>query len=400
VTWRPRGGPLLVCRMSASSLVLWRQGTVCRRLSALAIAALCCTGAASGAVADEQRESERRGAASANGIRLGRDWLLRRQEPDGRWATNPGVVWGDGLTALCTLAIAGLDDGAEPCRRGVSALLQAKCGGTYSKALRILALRSALHSELLTAGTRDLARRRLAADEAELGSWQSETTLSGCWGYPSHPNIITTGFAVWALADADSSGRRQQMLEAASGGILELQEPASVGEQRPPGAKVSDERGFRYWLEAKTAPNGWRTAASLFVLGLSRRSIEQRNPSAPLLGRISLAHESGERWLARRFRPSIHPDGMSGRDYYGYLLFLDFWRALNASDTWPHRRWRDECVDVVIARQSSSGNWEADLAATAFALLFLRSKDVRPIFGRPSTGPSSTREDGPVVTGR
>lgn len=345
--------PLQIGRVALLAALLWTAGP----------SATSAAGDGPGGVRQGPR-------AVAIAIAAGQSLLRASQRADGSWPLPRGAAYDAAASALCALAIADDPASADHVERTLNQLRRGGVRDTYAVALRTLLLRQLLLMTERSPQTRssDLALA-LRADERLLVEYQSipKAGGDGLWGYPSPPrNILTTAFALWALADRAGPDAPSVDWQSVALGVMRLQQTS--------GEATASAVGFGYELESpaqRSATNGWRTAAGLFVLRLSLLHL----PAAAydLRARVVRSERRGATWLAQVFNPNLHPQGQGGAAYYGYLIFLDLWREITRDDAWAHPRWREDCVRVVLQRQSRRGGWEGDdPVSTALAVLFLK----------------------------
>lgn len=338
-------------------------------------------------------------------VRAGRAWLQSASSDVARWSfagesLSPSSV--EGACALGVLALVGREEREAAVRPHVDALIKRNLRGVYSLSLRAVATARGLGGAGLPDERRAAWTRSLTADlltlvdlrerRGERGESGRPIELPEMWGYPGGSNVITTGFAAWALVSAPTflPSTHEPDWRALSRSIRRLQVPGCDDGSAAPKARPSrgsaDAGGVGYSLERlPLQPNGWRTACALLTLTCARSNLLRGRPDRGELALVDTAIRCGATWLGNEFSPHVNPRGRSGRDFYGYLLFLRNWSeaAPLPASLWSRAAWREEASAVVVKRQARSGAWEGgDPIATALAILFL-ADDVAPALGAP-----------------
>ncbi|MBK7643947.1 MAG: terpene cyclase/mutase family protein [Planctomycetes bacterium] len=297
-------------------------------------------------------------------IEHGVAWLVKEQQPDGRWPGNendhPG---GETALAALTLVKSGLERDDPHLRDALAALRKVEWKSTYSASVYLMLLAALVDkSHTSVAGEGRPAFDLLLANQRE-----------GLWPYPwGGADMSNTQFALLGLRAGAQLGFEvpDKLLEQAIPALFRL--------QRPDG-------GFPYDLGREST--GSMTAATLGGLcalaELGRR--DERVVALLVRHRADLAR--AESWMEARFRTGANPYGERYETtgwHYAYLWAIERWCGLAQRTKLGTHDWYREGAAWLVDEQQAGGSWgyagSSERLNTCFALLFLRRATISAPF--------------------
>ncbi len=355
----------------------------------------------------------------------GRDWLLSRQGPGGRFvagARGPGGRYALGTNALALLALlqSGVPGDAPAIERGFDALRGEALTETYSVAVLLMALDARYEpaSDPFVVEEVDRYGRRRdeepcarAISPADL-AWMkrgvaflvANQNAAGTWRYPSGGHDLSnTQYALLGLHAASRCGVNvpPSTWLAALNAVLDHQEAAGEaveyqanevrGRYRFQWMERALARGFRYTPQSPHVTGSMTTAGLAALYICQARLWRTRAFTGALRARTERGIRDAKAWMQENFSVRENPGlGLAWHYYYLYGLeragVIGRFRMLGPFD------WYLEGAHVLLEDQAANGSWQGDLVETCFAILFLKRAAVRvapaPVVVTPREAPA------------
>ena len=351
------------------------------------------------------------------------NWLLKRQQDDGSWASRPGGNYPLGPTALATLALlkAGIPAGHPKIEKAFAYMRRQKLDRTYEVAILLMCLDAKYDGahdgfavELVdrygqrvvtdpcatSIGKEDLAWMKQGVD------FLVKNQTSGYWRYPDGGfDLSNTQYALLGLKAADRCGLvvPGAVWKSALDFLLRFQATEGVpvdvranevrGDYRIEWTEKANARGFTYTNEMKAgqATGSMTTAGAAGLMICQSMLWKSRKFTAEDRDRTRKAVRDAVAWMQVNFDVSTNPKGQETWHYY-YLYGLERMGIVGHLRFIGKIDWYLEGAEFFLHQQEDTGSWEAgDIVQTSFALLFLKRSSFK------TTNPVITPTD-PVAT--
>lgn len=319
-------------------------------------------------------EDELRPEQISNAIEQAKNWLIRKQSPNGTWKsamrTNETVV---GATALVVLALAnaGVDADEQAMKKALTWLREQTPTDTYSVSLQTQALAMVSPKQdlaILERNTRWLEDRQ-SSGPGVTGGWSYGANRSGA-------DNSNSQFAILGLHEAQRAGVR------VNSNVWKLSKKYWEAAQRMDGS----------WSYTAGGGNGTgsMTCAGIASMWITNEHTERPNAfvnetNISCCGGGSSAKpiENGLQWLGKNFSVTRNPPG--GQQWLRYYLYgLERVGRFTARRFIGTHDWYLEGAKMFVSSQDPlSGSFQSKgsedaVVATSFALLFL-AKGRRPV---------------------